>query len=277
MPLATERTRLSDDDTPTHRYTAALAQEIELRWQERWDVEGTFEAPNPAGPLADPDGVAGRGRKLFVLDMFPYPSGTGLHVGHPLGFIGTDVYSRYQRMTGHNVLYTMGFDAFGLPAEQYAVQTGTHPAITDGREHRHVPPPDPPPRPEPRPPPLDRHHRPRLLPLDAVDLPADLRVVVRPRGRQPGAAPGAPARSASCAPSWTPAPAQLDDGRAWAPADGRRAGRRHRRLPPGLRLRRAGQLVPGPGHRPGQRGGHRRRPQRPSATSRSSSATCASG
>ena len=119
-----------DDDAPAHRYTAALANEIELRWQEHWDVNGTFEAPNPAGPLADPDGVAERGRKLFVLDMFPYPSGTGLHVGHPLGFTGTDVYSRYQRMAGRNVLYTMGFDAFGLPAEQFAVQTGTHPAIT---------------------------------------------------------------------------------------------------------------------------------------------------
>jgi leucyl-tRNA synthetase len=119
-----------DDDAPPHRYTAALAQEIELRWQERWDVNETFQAPNPAGPLADPEGVAQRGRKLFVLDMFPYPSGTGLHVGHPLGFTGTDVYSRYQRMAGRNVLYSMGFDAFGLPAEQFAVQTGTHPAIT---------------------------------------------------------------------------------------------------------------------------------------------------
>ena len=120
----------TDDDAPPHRYTAALAQQIELRWQERWDADGTFEAPNPAGPLADPDAVAARGRKLFVLDMFPYPSGTGLHVGHPLGFTGTDVYSRYQRMAGRNVLYTMGFDAFGLPAEQFAVQTGQHPAIT---------------------------------------------------------------------------------------------------------------------------------------------------
>ncbi len=108
----------------------ALADEIELRWQEHWDANRTFETPNPAGPLADPEAVAARGPKLFVLDMFPYPSGTGLHVGHPLGFTGTDVYSRYQRMTGRNVLYTMGFDAFGLPAEQFAVQTGTHPAIT---------------------------------------------------------------------------------------------------------------------------------------------------
>ncbi len=117
------------DDAPKFRYTGALAQEIERRWQDTWDAEGTFETPNPAGPLADPAAIAGR-PKLFVLDMFPYPSGTGLHVGHPLGFIGTDIYSRYKRMTGHNVMYTMGFDAFGLPAEQYAVQTGQHPAIT---------------------------------------------------------------------------------------------------------------------------------------------------
>ena len=65
--------------------------------------------------------------KLFIMDMFPYPSGTGLHVGHPLGFIGTDVYARYKRMTGHNVLHTMGCNAFGLPAEEHARQTGQHP------------------------------------------------------------------------------------------------------------------------------------------------------
>ena len=117
-------------DTPPHRYSAALAEQIETAWQQRWDDSGIYEAPNPAGPLADPDAVAARGPKLFILDMFPYPSGSGLHVGHPLGYIGTDVYSRFKRMTGHNVLYTMGFDAFGLPAEQYAVQTGQHPAIT---------------------------------------------------------------------------------------------------------------------------------------------------
>jgi leucyl-tRNA synthetase len=117
------------DDIPKHRYTAALAGEIEARWQDRWDAEGTFETPNPAGPLADPERPV-PDDKLFVLDMFPYPSGAGLHVGHPLGYIGTDVYTRFQRMLGVNVLYTMGFDAFGLPAEQYAVQTGQHPAIT---------------------------------------------------------------------------------------------------------------------------------------------------
>ena len=119
----------ADSDIPNFRYSSALAQDIELRWQHWWDSHGTFEAPNPAGPLGDPAAVAGR-EKMFVLDMFPYPSGAGLHVGHPLGFIGTDVFSRYKRMAGYNVCYTMGFDAFGLPAEQYAVQTGQHPAIT---------------------------------------------------------------------------------------------------------------------------------------------------
>ncbi|GAB1512052.1 leucine--tRNA ligase [Actinophytocola sp. KF-1] len=111
---------------PEHRYTAALANSIEKRWQEHWAEHGTFEAPNPVGPLKGdvPDD------KLFVQDMFPYPSGAGLHVGHPLGFIGTDVFARYHRMTGRNVLHTMGFDAFGLPAEQYAVQTGQHPRKT---------------------------------------------------------------------------------------------------------------------------------------------------
>src|SRR5215212_9513875 len=115
-------------DTPKHRYSAALAGEIEARWQDRWEDEHTFEAPNPAGPLAQPAKVGGR-PKLFILDMFPYPSGAGLHVGHPLGFIATDVYGRFKRMTGHNVLHTMGFDAFGLPAEQHAVQTGIHPRV----------------------------------------------------------------------------------------------------------------------------------------------------
>ncbi|HEX2784528.1 MAG TPA: leucine--tRNA ligase [Ilumatobacteraceae bacterium] len=117
------------DDAPKFRYSGALAQEIELRWQDRWEHDGVFDAPNPAGPLADPAKLAGRPKKLFVLDMFPYPSGTGLHVGHPLGFIGTDIYSRFKRMTRHNVMYTMGFDAFGLPAEQHAVETGEHPAV----------------------------------------------------------------------------------------------------------------------------------------------------
>ncbi|MFZ1287362.1 MAG: leucine--tRNA ligase [Candidatus Phosphoribacter sp.] len=117
------------DETP-YRYTAALADQIELAWQDRWEEQGVFHAVNPAGPWADEPAVAARGPKLLVLDMFPYPSGAGLHIGHPLGFIATDVYSRYHRQQGRNVLHALGYDAFGLPAEQYAVQTGQHPRKT---------------------------------------------------------------------------------------------------------------------------------------------------
>lgn len=120
-------------DIPPYRYTAASANAIEARWQDYWQEHGTFHAPNPAGPLADPSHPRSGAPKQFVLDMFPYPSGAGLHVGHPLGFIGTDVFARFQRMAGYNVLHTMGFDSFGLPAEQYAVQTGTHPRVTTER------------------------------------------------------------------------------------------------------------------------------------------------
>src|SRR5437763_15154428 len=125
-PTGTEPT----GDVPPHRYTPALAQRIELAWQDRWEREGTFHTPNPTGRLsAGFDKVAGR-PKSFVMDMFPYPSGAGLHVGHPLGYLGTDVISRFRRMDGDNVLHPMGYDAFGLPAEQFAVQTGQHPRVT---------------------------------------------------------------------------------------------------------------------------------------------------
>lgn len=112
-------------DIPPHRYTAALARQIESRWQEAWQRDDVYRAPNPgeAGFNADQP-------KMFVLDMFPYPSGAGLHVGHPLGYIATDIFARYKRMNGFNVLHAMGFDAFGLPAEQYAIDTGTHPRTT---------------------------------------------------------------------------------------------------------------------------------------------------
>ncbi len=118
---------LDATDIPAHRYTAAAANELELAWQDRWEAAGTFWADNPVGPLQGPGAAKPR---AFVMDMFPYPSGTGLHVGHPLGYIATDVYARFQRMTGHNVLHALGYDAFGLPAEQYAVQTGQHPRVT---------------------------------------------------------------------------------------------------------------------------------------------------
>lgn len=112
---------------PAYRYTAELAGQIEDKWQDRWDELGTFNADNPVGSLAGP--LAQR-TPFFLLDMFPYPSGKGLHVGHPLGYIATDTVARFHRMKGENVLYTMGYDAFGLPAEQYAVQTGQHPRVT---------------------------------------------------------------------------------------------------------------------------------------------------
>ncbi|AOX04830.1 leucine--tRNA ligase [Corynebacterium sp. NML98-0116] len=115
-------------ESPAHRYGAGLANQIEQKWQTFWKDNGTFNAPNPVGDLAT--GGTLPEDKLNVQDMFPYPSGAGLHVGHPLGYIATDVFARYNRMLGKNVLHTLGYDAFGLPAEQYAIQTGTHPRTT---------------------------------------------------------------------------------------------------------------------------------------------------
>jgi leucyl-tRNA synthetase len=98
---------------------------VERRWQDYWARHGTFRTPNPGAPGFD----TGK-PKFYILDMFPYPSGAGLHVGHPLGYCATDIMARYKRMRGYNVLHPMGFDAFGLPAEQYAVETNVHPAVT---------------------------------------------------------------------------------------------------------------------------------------------------
>jgi len=108
-----------------HRYNAQRANEIEVRWQNTWQERGTFRQPNPG----DADFDAGRPR-YYCLDMFPYPSAAGLHVGHPEGYTATDIVTRFKRMKGFNVLHPMGWDAFGLPAEQYAIATGVHPAIT---------------------------------------------------------------------------------------------------------------------------------------------------
>ncbi len=94
-------------------------RDIEKKWQKFWAENKTFKVENTSEKP-----------KYYVLDMFPYPSGAGLHVGHPLGYIASDIFSRYKRLKGFNVLHPMGYDSFGLPAEQYAIQTGQHPAIT---------------------------------------------------------------------------------------------------------------------------------------------------
>lgn len=94
-------------------------REIEKRWQQYWKDNNVYKTE-----------IKKDKPKFYVLDMFPYPSGAGLHVGHPLGYIASDIYSRYKRLQGFNVLHPMGYDAYGLPAEQYAIQTGQHPEIT---------------------------------------------------------------------------------------------------------------------------------------------------
>jgi leucyl-tRNA synthetase len=94
-------------------------REIERKWRENWTKTNAYEVSNNSTKP-----------KCYVLDMFPYPSGTGLHVGHPLGYIASDIYARYKRAKGYNVLHPMGYDSFGLPAEQYALETGQHPAVT---------------------------------------------------------------------------------------------------------------------------------------------------
>ncbi len=116
--------------TPTesrtsHRYTASLAEGIESRWQRYWNEQDVFRTPNPGDPDFD-----GSKPRYYCMGMFPYPSGAGLHIGHLLNYIPNDIIARYKRMTGCNVLHPMGWDAFGLPAEQYAIQTGVHPAET---------------------------------------------------------------------------------------------------------------------------------------------------
>ena len=95
---------------------------IEKKWQRYWQQNETYRVE-----------IDRERPKYYVLDMFPYPSGAGLHVGHPLGYIASDIHARYKRMKGFNVLHPMGYDAYGLPAEQYAIRTGQHPAVTTRR------------------------------------------------------------------------------------------------------------------------------------------------
>jgi len=118
----------SQQQGPAFRYGPRLASDIESRWQKAWQDRETFATPNPGEPGFDPEA-----ERFYCLDMFPYPSGAGLHVGHPIGYIGSDIICRYRRMQGQNVLHPMGWDAFGLPAEQYAIATGVHPRETTAK------------------------------------------------------------------------------------------------------------------------------------------------
>src|SRR5689334_20009883 len=103
-------------------YSKDEIKRIEQKWQDKWAEKKVYQVSiDPNKP------------KYYALDMFPYPSGAGLHVGHPLGYIASDIVSRYKRIQGFNVLHPMGFDSFGLPAEQYAIQTGQHPAVTTAK------------------------------------------------------------------------------------------------------------------------------------------------
>ena len=119
-------------------------KEIEKRWQQRWIEDKTYQVSENSDK-----------EKFYVLNMFPYPSGAGLHVGHPLGYIASDIYARYKRLQGFNVLNPMGYDAYGLPAEQYAIQTGQHPAITTEQN-------------------IARYRKHKLLPLDTMGFLPDV-------------------------------------------------------------------------------------------------------
>ena len=205
------------------RYNPAV---IEPKWQKFWEENRTFACP-----------TLPKGRKLYVLDMFPYPSGDGLHVGHPEGYTATDIVCRFNRMKGVSVMHPMGWDAFGLPAEQHAKKTGTHPRATTEKN-------------------IANFRRQLKMLGFSYDWDRELATTDVDYFR------------------WTQFiflvlfDTWFDESQGARPADrraadprgsggGRRGGRRaiSRRASPGLSARGAGQLVPRAGHRAGQRGG----------------------
>ncbi|MCC6526884.1 MAG: class I tRNA ligase family protein, partial [Polyangiaceae bacterium] len=125
MTSEEDPTSARSDAEPSERRDSEIRYDhraIEAKWQAYWEEHQTFRTERRAGR-----------EKRYVLDMFPYPSGAGLHVGHPEGYTATDIMARFWRMRGHDVLHPMGWDAFGLPAEQHAIETGTHPSATTAR------------------------------------------------------------------------------------------------------------------------------------------------
>ena len=147
--------------------------QLEPKWQALWEERRPFHAPNPGDPGFDPARP-----KYYVLDMFPYPSGAGLHVGHPEGYTATDIVARYKRLRGFNVLHPMGWDAFGLPAEQYAIKTGQHPEITTRAKHRPFQDAVATDRIFLRLGARDQHDRSAISTLDAMDFSPDLQLLV---------------------------------------------------------------------------------------------------
>ena len=148
--------------------------QIEPKWQAIWEERQLFHAPNPGEKGFDPAKP-----KFYILDMFPYPSGAGLHVGHPEGYTATDIVARYKRMRGFNVLHPMGWDAFGLPAEQYAIKSGQHPAVTTRENVAKFKSATKANRFFLRLATGDQHHRSGLLQVDAVDFSPDLQFLVQ--------------------------------------------------------------------------------------------------
>ena len=210
-------TRPRPHDRPARTATPPSSPHaIEARWQDRWERAGHVRGAQPRRPARPTRTASATARSCSCSTCSRTRRASGLHVGHPLGYIGTDVFGRYKRMTGHNVLHAMGFDAFGLPAEQYAVQTGTHPRDHDRGEHRQLPPPaaaaGPGPRPAARasPRPTSRTTAGRSgsscrsstpgTTREAEPGPPDRRAGRRARGRQPRRRPTA-GRGPSCAES----------------------------------------------------------------------------